>query len=165
MHSNVSLESLSTMNSYFTAHESYTAPPPSISLLGNPGPSFHTGDISGGNIINVAGDYHAIAEGPTVTHPPNRANYAPTGTITRHFVGRTDELLQIHRVFHSVREANHPVRHALCGAAGIGKSQLALQYAERAYAQERYSHIFYISAASADHIREGLLHILRLLAV
>ncbi|KZP04795.1 hypothetical protein FIBSPDRAFT_679418, partial [Athelia psychrophila] len=83
--------------------------------------------------------------------------------ITRHFVGRTDELLQIQRVFSSLREANHPVRHALFGAAGIGKSQLALQYAESAYAQGRYSHVFHISSESADHIREGLAHMLHLL--
>lgn len=45
---------------------------------------------------------------------------------------------------------------------GIGKSQLALQYAQRAYAQGRYSHVFYIIGSTAGHIRDGLAHILRL---
>ncbi|KZP30774.1 hypothetical protein FIBSPDRAFT_1038027 [Athelia psychrophila] len=135
-------------------------PPVSASWLEKAGPSFYTSHTIGGNIFNVAGDYHT--ENPTVTYPPDRANHAPTGAITRHFVGRADELLQTRRAFDSPREDNRPVRYALWGAAGIGKSQLALQYAERAYAQGRYSHVFHISASSTDHIRRGLAHILRL---
>ncbi|KZP22774.1 hypothetical protein FIBSPDRAFT_716751, partial [Athelia psychrophila] len=90
-------------------------------------------------------------------------NYAPTGTISRHFVGRTDELLRIDCAFGSPRGTNHPVRYALCGAVGIGKSQLALQYADRAYARGRYSHVFHMIASSADQIHKGLVHMLHLM--
>ncbi|KZP30757.1 hypothetical protein FIBSPDRAFT_926218 [Athelia psychrophila] len=162
MQSNVSFESLST--AYFTASESHISPPLPRSLYGTPGPSFHA-NYNRGNIINVAGDVHyniTVNNAPTVTYPPDRANHAPTGAITRHFVGRTNELLQIHCAFDFPREVNRPVQYALCGAAGIGKSQLALQYAECAYTQRRYSHVFHISAASTGHIRKGLAHMLRL---
>ncbi|KZP21285.1 hypothetical protein FIBSPDRAFT_860739 [Athelia psychrophila] len=80
--------------------------------------------------------------------------------ITRHFVGRAKELLEIHRAFNTPCDANRPARYALCGPGGVGKSQLALQYAERAYAQGRYLHVFYITASTAGHIRDGLAHIL-----
>lgn len=157
MHSTTSLESLST--AYFTA-ESHSIPASLESPCGIAGSFFQTSHNNGGKVINVAGDYYFTTEGPPVTHPPSRANHAPTGAITRHFVGRTNELEQIYRAFNVPRTINRPVRYALSGTAGIGKTQLAFQYAERAYAQERYSHIFYISASSVHRIRKGLKYVL-----
>lgn len=152
----LSFESLST--TYFTAPESPITPP--LTPLARCGASFHT-NYTSGTTINVAGDYHPTPNGPPVTYPPQRANYAPAAAITRHFVGRDHELQQIRQAFNSPRERNRPARYALYGEAGIGKSQLALRYADDAYAQKRYSHVFYLSAASADDIREGLALILR----
>ncbi|KZP30772.1 hypothetical protein FIBSPDRAFT_1038026 [Athelia psychrophila] len=159
MQSNASLESLST--AYFTVPESESPIPSPWSPLASTGPSFHTSHTTNGKIINVAGDYH-VTTSSTVTYPPDRANHAPTGAITRHFVGRADELREIRRVFDLRRVLDLPVQFALCGAPGVGKSQLALQFAEDAYAQGRYSHVFHISASSPDQIREGLAHVLRL---
>ncbi|KAF7973687.1 hypothetical protein HWV62_14684 [Athelia sp. TMB] len=152
----LSFDSLST--TYFTAPESPTTPP--LTPLARFGASFHT-NYTSGTTINVAGDYHPTPDGPPVTYPPQRANYAPAVAMTRHFVGRDHELRKIRQAFNSSREGNQPVRYALCGEAGIGKSQLALRYADDAYAQKRYSHVFYLSAANADAIREGLALILR----
>ena len=163
---NLSFDSLST---YWTAPESPTTPP--LSCFTTAGPSFHTKN-NRGTAINVAGDYVYSPEGPTVTYPPDHANYAPTEAMTRHFVGRDDELLEIRRAFNRSHESNltarlskdgnRPARLAIYGEAAIGKSQLALRYAETSYAEQGYTHVFYMSAASADDIRGGMERILRL---
>lgn len=58
------------------------------------------------------------------------------------------------------KTGNYPVRVALNGMRGIGKSQLALKYAVTSYDEERYLFIFWISATTVDKIRQGLVHIL-----
>ncbi|KAF7978772.1 hypothetical protein HWV62_44812 [Athelia sp. TMB] len=163
---NLSFESLST---YWTAPESPTTPP--LSRFTTAGPSFYTKD-NRGTAINVAGNYFSGPEGRTVTYPPDHANYAPTEAMTQHFVGRDDELLEIHRAFSRSHEgnlttrpskdSNRPARLAIYGEAAIGKSQLALRYAEMTYAEREYTHVFYMSATSADDIRSGMERILRL---
>lgn len=153
----ISLDSLST--AYFTVPESPTTPIPYPA--GNTGPSFHA-NYNRGTVYNTANYYHPGTESTTPLSPPTRINDAP-GAITRHFVGRTDELLEIHRASKSARDANHPMRYAVYGEAAIGKTQLLLQYANNAFAQERYSHIFYMSAASCEDVLQGLARVLRVL--
>lgn len=153
----ISLDSLST--AYYTIPESPTTPIPCP--VRDTGPSFHS-HYNRGTINNTA-NYYTPASSREIPLPTStRVNDAP-GAITRHFVGRTDELLEIHRALNSARDANHPVRYAVHGEAAIGKTQLLLKYANNAYAQERYSHIFYMSAASPKHLLEGLARVLQLL--
>lgn len=157
MQTKSSFESL--LSPYYTDFKSHESPATSGSPDSIAGPSFNT-NIGNGNVVNVVGDHYTILEGPS--YSPTRINHAPTGAITRHFVGRFAELQRIQHVFDSPRAADRPVRGALCGAAGIGKTQLALHYAQCAYAQERYSQVFNISASSAEQVREGLALVLRL---
>lgn len=63
---------------------------------------------------------------------------APTDLLCSHFTGRMLE----------------PSRAAVFGMPGLAKTQLALKYAASTYTY-RYSHIFWISAASVGKIREG----------
>lgn len=45
---------------------------------------------------------------------------------------------------------------------GIGKTQLALRYAKESFAQQIYSHIFFIEATSITKLQQGLVHLLQL---
>lgn len=123
---------------------------------------FYTDHTTGGTVINVAGDHYSTTDRSSSTPPPEHANYAPTGTITRHFSGRSDELLEIHRAFCIDSPNRLQARFAVYGEAGIGKTQLVLQYASRAYAQRRYTHIFHISALCVADVQDGLVQLLRL---
>jgi hypothetical protein len=42
---------------------------------------------------------------------------------------------------------------------GLGKTQLAIQYAETSFAQHRYSVVFWISAATVEKLNQGFSHI------
>lgn len=78
---------------------------------------------------------------------------APTDLLCSHFTGRMLELEQLQIAF-SKGSDRIPSRAAVFGMPGLGKTQLALKYAASAYTY-RYSHIFWISAASVGKIREG----------
>lgn len=78
---------------------------------------------------------------------------APTDLLCSHFTGRMLELEQLQSAF-SKGSDRIPSRAAVFGMPGLGKTQLALKYAASAYTY-RYSHIFWISAASVGKIREG----------
>lgn len=55
-----------------------------------------------------------------------------------------------------------PVRFSLDGMPGIGKSQLALQYAYTAFNRRRYAVIFWISATTIEKLYQGFMKILHL---
>lgn len=141
-----------------------TRAPPTTSRIGLiPASTFNTGHTTGGTVINVAGNhYSTTSDRLSSIPPPEHANYTPTGAITRHFSGRSDELLQIHRAFCVDSPTRVQSRFAVYGEAGIGKTQLVLQYASRAYAQKRYTYIFHILALSVTDVQEGLVQLLRL---
>jgi hypothetical protein len=71
--------------------------------------------------------------------------------LSHSFSGREDELAQIYRGF-----AYNPVRRlslcALWGTLGVGKSQIALCFADRY--QDLYTHIFHVRAASSATLLE-----------
>src|SRR5581483_3024220 len=77
-----------------------------------------------------------------------------------HFTGRDDLLDQLARAF-SLEQSRDgaPARRAILtqpqaikGLGGIGKTQIAVEYAYRARLQERYTHTFWINAASEEAI-------------
>ncbi|KZP30776.1 hypothetical protein FIBSPDRAFT_945703 [Athelia psychrophila] len=122
------------------------------------GPTFHTKHRNGSStILNIAGNYTDYGNDRTSTTDYKRVNNAPTGTITRHFSGRTDQLEAISWAFRPSDDNAVLVPYAVYGDAGIGKTQLALQFAKVEYAKNTYSHIFYISGTDA---RQGLENVL-----
>lgn len=77
-----------------------------------------------------------------------------------HFTGRDDLLEQLAQEFSLEPSRDEtPTRRAILsqpqavkGLGGIGKTQIAVEYAYRARSQERYTHTFWINAASEEAI-------------
>ncbi|GCE20871.1 helix-turn-helix domain-containing protein [Dictyobacter kobayashii] len=124
------------------------------------------------------------AEDGTATTPPSGDTPAavapssverPLWTIpyarNPHFTGRDSLLGQIAQQFFSA-EAAQPVglrrvaltqAQAIKGLGGIGKTQIAIEYAYRALEQKRYTHTLWISAASEESIQASFVALARLL--
>src|SRR5579859_1056531 len=88
-----------------------------------------------------------------------------------HFTGRDDLLGQPEQMFAreqpdrpmSVRQAALTQTQAITGLGGIGKTQIAIEYAYRARTQGRYQHTLWISAASEETILTSFVELARLL--
>ena len=73
------------------------------------------------------------------------------------FLGREEVLTRLRRQFQAGQTMALSQPQAICGLGGVGKTQLALEYAYR-YAQD-YQAIFWTRAASRDTLVAGLLEI------
>ncbi|GCE07842.1 tetratricopeptide repeat protein [Dictyobacter aurantiacus] len=88
-----------------------------------------------------------------------------------HFTGRDNLLDQIAQQFSSTETAQPAAirrvaltqAQAIKGLGGIGKTQIAIEYAYRALAQKRYTHTLWISAATAESIQASFIALARLL--
>ena len=77
-----------------------------------------------------------------------------------HFTGRHDLLDQLMQQFSpqeagqstSLRQAALTQAQAIKGMGGVGKTQIAIEYAYRSHEQERYTHTLWINAASEEAI-------------
>jgi hypothetical protein len=67
-----------------------------------------------------------------------------------HFVGRSDELAAIHKELQHDSSRKTVVVH---GLGGMGKTQLALAYAQRH--KDEYSAVFWVNSKSKDTIAQG----------
>ncbi|HEU5375832.1 MAG TPA: tetratricopeptide repeat protein [Ktedonobacteraceae bacterium] len=72
-----------------------------------------------------------------------------------YFTGREEVLLHLHHLLFSSHAPDHTCTLALCGLGGIGKTQVAAEYAYR-HAQD-YTSIFWLQAETAEHLRSDLL--------
>jgi len=88
-----------------------------------------------------------------------------------HFTGRDDLLSELEQLFargvpdqpKSVRQAALIQTQAMTGLGGIGKTQIAIEYAYRAHVQGRYRDILWISAASVETILTSFVELARVL--
>ena len=87
---------------------------------------------------------------------------APIDLLSSNFTGRKKELDHIGRVLGTSRGGRTPTRCAIYGIPGIGKTQLALRYAELSYNWQQYSVIFWISGASVEKLNQGFAKVLTL---
>jgi hypothetical protein len=67
-----------------------------------------------------------------------------------HFVGRSDELATIHQELQHDSSRKTVVVH---GLGGMGKTQLALAYAQRH--KDEYSAVFWVNSKSEDTLKQG----------
>jgi transcriptional regulator with XRE-family HTH domain len=97
--------------------------------------------------------YHASHESPskaqlTIWTVPYQRN--------PHFTGRQEQLDQLERLLLFPEEPQHAVQPiskvALIGLGGIGKTQIAVEYAYRTLIQQRYCHTLWITATSEETI-------------
>jgi tetratricopeptide (TPR) repeat protein/transposase-like protein/transcriptional regulator with XRE-family HTH domain len=87
-----------------------------------------------------------------------------------HFTGRDDLLQQLGQVFSSenpgqpmsIQQAALTQTQAITGLGGIGKTQIAIEYAYRARMQGRYRHTMWISAGSSETILTSFVELARL---
>ncbi|KAJ6258209.1 hypothetical protein Dda_7128 [Drechslerella dactyloides] len=77
----------------------------------------------------------------------------------RSFVGRAEELRKVYKYFVESRPADVPRIFALTGTGGMGKTQIALEYAYRHH--NDCTAVFWVSAASEDTIRTSFIDIMQ----
>ena len=93
--------------------------------------------------------------------PPDQAR-SPAGILllpprNRYFTGREEELDRLHELLASRR------RVGLVGMPGVGKTQIAIEYAH--LHRDEYRHIFWVNAATPESLVSGYLAVARVLMV
>jgi hypothetical protein len=87
-------------------------------------------------------------------------NAAPTDLLSSHFCGRDAEILYLNTIFQARRD-HEPQRCVVRGMPGVGKTQLALQYAKSTW-ETRYTFVFWLSASTIERLNQGFAGILNL---
>lgn len=82
--------------------------------------------------------------------PPATRNFNVPDLLSRHFVGRKDILIGLHKCLVGSNDRSRPRRAALWGLPGVGKSQVALRYAQDT--SPKYKHVFHIRADSKSQL-------------
>jgi NB-ARC domain len=95
--------------------------------------------------------------------PPSSLSFndAPIDLLSVHFTGREQELADIERALDTVH-GDVPTRCAIHGMPGLGKTQLALQFAKSSFDKRRYSLVFWISATNLEKLNQGFTDLLNL---
>jgi hypothetical protein len=105
--------------------------------------------------------YQVPSASPFIQPTPSHSFIdAPVDILSIHFTGRTEELFRIRESF-DADYGNVPIRCAIHGMHGIGKSQLALCFAKSAFEQGQYQYVLWISAIEKLH--RGIVKLLDLI--
>jgi hypothetical protein len=128
-----------------------------------------TNNHVGGSQYNIVNNNHfALSSSPTQSTlspstPSSPLSFidAPLDLLSVYFTGRDSELTRIQQVL-DVVHGDVPTRCVLHGMHGLGKTQLTLQFAKTSYDQQRYSHVFWISATTIEKSNQGFANILDL---
>jgi hypothetical protein len=88
-------------------------------------------------------------------------NDAPIDLLSPHFTGREGELGDIGKGL-GASHGSAPTRYAVHGMPGVGKTQLALQFAKLSYNRQQYSLVFWISGATVEKLNQGFAKVLTL---
>ena len=86
-------------------------------------------------------------------------NDAPIDNLSIHFTGRKRELALIAKAFERRRDI--PLRCALHGNQGVGKSQLTYSWAKSTFAHKENAYIMWISATTVEKLFQGFCRLLR----
>jgi hypothetical protein len=123
----------------------------------------------GNTINNVTGDqynnYNIQAESSSSGQAPMLSPFieAPLDLLSIYFTGRDKELDEIAKTL-DIIHGDVPTRCVIYGMHGIGKTQLALRFANDSFDQERYSHVFWMSATTVEKLSQGFTDLLTLVA-
>jgi hypothetical protein len=110
------------------------------------------------HIHQSAGYSHANSSSAS---PPRQPpfNDAPVDNLSVHFTGRKRELALIEKAFKQRRDI--PLRCALFGNQGVGKSQLTYSWAKSTFARKENAYIMWISATTVEKLFQGFCRLLR----
>jgi len=119
---------------------------------------------------NVGGHQYNINVNPAPTTPLAGAsnapppvqspfNDAPIDNLSIHFTGRKRELALIATAFEKRRDI--PLRCALHGNQGVGKSQLTYLWAKSTFARRENTYVMWISATTVEKLCQGFCRLLR----
>jgi hypothetical protein len=116
------------------------------------------------NITGVAHIYqnaglHPANSASVPEHSQAPFNDAPIDNLSIHFTGRKGELALIARAFEQRRDI--PLRCALHGNQGVGKSQLTYSWAKSTFARKENAYIMWISATTVEKLFQGFCRLLR----
>ncbi|KAF3312508.1 hypothetical protein TWF173_007118 [Orbilia oligospora] len=75
------------------------------------------------------------------------------------FVGRKEKLTEIHEYFRRIEFSNTPRIFAVVGIGGMGKTQIAVEYAYRHHGSY-YTAVLWVSAANEETIRTSFINIM-----
>ncbi|KZP05613.1 hypothetical protein FIBSPDRAFT_967120 [Athelia psychrophila] len=154
-----------------TSHQgdSMAVDQPTLSI---PDLSYNTSYTSGGTVNNTNGNMdnqvniHYYGVPPTASVNPMHSlapfNDAPVDRISSCFMGREDDFQAITSALDSC-DGDAPSRYAVWGMPGLGKSQLALSYANASFKTGRHTHIIWIPATTLEKVNQGLAKVLDLL--
>ncbi len=89
---------------------------------------------------------------------PPRGNprpcHLPYSTLGELFIGREDFLNQLRQKFETARDAGRWPKQAVCGVGGLGKTQVAVEYALQY--RDQYTAILMVNADTPESLRSGL---------
>ncbi|KAF2196659.1 TPR-like protein [Delitschia confertaspora ATCC 74209] len=91
-----------------------------------------------------------------------RINDIPQCLLSDRFTGRSEELDIIART-HQTPHSDRPIIFVIYGMSGLGKTQLALKYADVAFRKKEYSFVFWLQASSTAKLHQGFINILNLI--
>ncbi|KAK6337052.1 hypothetical protein TWF718_009838 [Orbilia javanica] len=75
------------------------------------------------------------------------------------FIGRTDELRNIYKHCAESKSTDTPCVYALTGTGGMGKTQIAIEYAYRNHRD--YTAVFWVSAVNEDTVRASIIDMMQ----
>jgi GTPase SAR1 family protein len=88
----------------------------------------------------------------------------PFSLLSVNFTGREAQLDQLGQWSKS-HSSQSTVRYLIHGMPGVGKSQLALQFAQNVFETKEYSYVLWISASSEDKLTQGFVSLLDKLGI
>ncbi|KFG80287.1 hypothetical protein MANI_027426 [Metarhizium anisopliae] len=132
----------------------------SIGIHGNHMDMTKFEDSNDAGFVAVAGELSRWCEevslpnavGTSVTSSREGCNMIPFDRDPK-FVGREDVIKEIDRRFERQRHV------ALCGLGGVGKSQIAIEYAYRFQQKHPDAHVFWVYSSSGSRMYQGYLQI------
>ncbi|EGO00341.1 hypothetical protein SERLA73DRAFT_152365 [Serpula lacrymans var. lacrymans S7.3] len=129
-------------------------------------------DARGGNFVDVGSHFSGtmtITNSYQVATTPSQRNDDPRSLprfidphidlLSPHFTGHVKDLEQLQNLF-DTSQGDRPTQCAIYGMPGLGKTQLALQYAKTEYDNKRFSHVFWISSTTVEKLQEGFARVL-----
>ncbi|MFC4912225.1 tetratricopeptide repeat protein [Actinomadura gamaensis] len=123
----------------------------------SPGTDTNYGVVSTGDHARITQLQAVPFPDPAAVKPKARVVGLPR-PATPVFLGRASALKQVERAL-SVADEAVVVSQAVIGMGGVGKSELALQYAERA--RSRYDLVWWVTAEAPEQIDVGLAELAR----